>query len=402
MNYRIGPGETPYWLFGFIFFGLLAYIVLDIIAIKEKLYFYWKAIILWMVVFGVIGSAFVSAIIVRHQTHPIYMIHDIILQQEAAIRFFLDGKNPYAVTYFRTPLEQWHFSDTDVNPALYHFVMEPFYLIFALPFYYISNHTIGYFDGRIPLLFLFIALLTAAWIIPKDQDNKRLFITLLAFNPAVLAYTLEGRSDMFMYAFLFFGLALLEKKKYLLSSIPIALSFAIKQSVWPFAPFYFAYVYFKTKNIKLTILTFILFVITFAIIVVPFFIWDPKAFWDSTVNYLSGNTSHSYPISGYGIAQILLSLKIISNNHQYYPFTYWQLGVGIPLFIVLLMYLRKNLTVNKLIVAYGVFLMVFWYFSRYFNNSHLGYLSVVFLSAYFFPEDHEDIHPSKEKRNNHS
>src|SRR3989344_6720561 len=170
MAYRIGPGDTPYWLFGLIFLGVFAYIFLDILSLKEKIYELCKMTTLWMLIALTIGSAFVSAMIVRHQTYPTYMIHDIIIQQELAIRFLLDGKNPYAVSYFDTPLEEWHYSDKEVNPALYHFVMEPFYLLFALPFYFISNHTIGYFDGRIPLLFLFFVILITAAITVKDAD----------------------------------------------------------------------------------------------------------------------------------------------------------------------------------------------------------------------------------------
>lgn len=402
MNFRLGPNDTPYWLFGIIFAGFLVYLCLDLLSLKEHIYQRLKTITLCTMIFIVIGSAFSSAIIVRHRTHPIYMIHDIILQQEAAIRFFLDGKNPYATTYFGTPLEQWHYSDTEINPALYHFVMEPFYLLFALPFYYISNHTIGYFDGRIPLLFLFVILLITAWVVPKKQDSKRLFITLLAFNPAMLSYTLEGRSDIFMYAFLFLGFVFLEKKLYKFSAIPIALAYAVKQSVWPLAPFYVAFLYFKTRSIQKTVITLFIFVFVFGIITVPFYLWDKSAFIDSTVNYLSGNTSHSYPISGYGFGALLLSMHVIKNSQQYFPFTILQLITGVPVMIILLMILRIKTSMQLLILGYGIFLFVFWYFSRYFNNSHVGYLSMVFLSAYFFPDEETHVQKTKEKRTKNS
>jgi len=224
MTYRIGPGETPYWLFGLIFFGLFSYLVLDLqwFPIQEKTYYFIKKMLFWIIIFLSIGSAYIAAIIVRHQTAPVYEVHDIILQQESAIRFFLHGKNPYAVTYFGTPLAQWHYSDTEVNPALYHFVMEPFYLLFPIPFYLIIGHTIGFFDSRIPLFFLFLALLIAAALLVKDENKKRLFLILLAFNPAMLGYFLEGRDDIFMYVFLFAGFFLLYKKRLFLAGIPFS------------------------------------------------------------------------------------------------------------------------------------------------------------------------------------
>lgn len=387
MNYRIGPGETPYWLFGFIFLSLLLYGILDIVRLSEKLYSRLKQISLWVIIFTVIGSAFSAAIIVRHNTAPTYMVHDIILQQESAIRFLLDGKNPYATTYFGTPLEQWHYSTTDVNPALYHFVMQPFYLLFALPFYAISIGLFGFFDARFPLLFLFAFILFIGAKVVKQQEQKRLFLILLAFNPATLPHLIEGRSDVFMFAFLFFGLFLLYKKRYMLSGIPIALAFATKQSAWPLFPFYIAFLYFKTKSLSKTAKSLMPFSATFIAIVLPFFLWDKKAFLDSTVFYLSGSAPHSYPISGYGIGRILNELGFITDLKQYYPFHLWQLVIGIPLFVVLLRYLQRGAYVSRLILVYGIFLFVFWYLSRYFNNSHLGYLSMIFITAYFWLDE---------------
>lgn len=387
MAYRIGPNETPYWLFGLIFLGLLSYLALDIFKLGENVIFKFKQIILWFLIFGVVGGAIFSAIVVRHRIHPIYMIHDIIIQQESAIRFLLHGINPYATTYFDTPLAQWHYSDTEINPALYHFVMEPFYLIFAIPFYLVSNRMFGFFDGRMPLFFLFFAMLYLAGKLVKDKGNKLLFVILLAFNPAMLGYTLEGRSDIFMYAFLFLGFYLLHVKKYFIAGIPIALAFAVKQSVWPLLPFYFAFIYFKNKNLKKTFKDLLPFFVTFIAITSPFFIWDPKAFLDSTIFYLSGNILHGYPISGYGWGMVLTQMGIIKDANQYYPFQIWQAVLGIPLLLILIKNLKNNLTVNRLILIYGIFLFVFWYFSRYFNNSHLGYLSVVFITAYFWPKD---------------
>lgn len=387
MSYRLSPGDTPYWLFGLIFLNLLSYLTLDIISLKTKTYNYLKQIILWFTIVVVLGSAFISAIIVRHQTHPIYMVHDIVIQQELAIRFLLHGKNPYVTTYFGTPLEQWHYSDKEVNPALYHFVMQPFYLLFALPFYFFSNLLFGFFDGRIPLLLLFFSLLAAASFLVKEQDKKRLFVVLLAFNPAMLGYTLEGRSDIFMYAFLFFAFYLLNKKRYLIAGIPMALSFAVKQSAWPILPLYIAYLYFKNKNFRATIKNLSLFIVTFLAIVAPFFFWDSKAFLNSTVFYLSGGIDHGYPISGYGLGSLLGELGVIKDFQAYYPFYIWQFIASIILLPILLLWLRKKPNVARLLMSYGIFLFVFWYFSRYFNNSHLAYLSVIFISAYFWPEE---------------
>ena len=390
MNYRLSPGDTPYWLFGLIFLGLLSYILLDLLNVNKLLFLKLKNSLLWGLIIVVIGSAFASAIITRHKTHPIDRIHDMPLQQEIAIRFLVDGKNPYEVSYFGTFLEEWHYHEKDINPALYHFVLPPFYILFAVPFYFASNFIFGFFDARIPLLVLFLFLLIVASLVVKDQDKKRLFLVLLAFNPAVLGYTLEGRSDIYMFAFLFFGLYLLYIKKYFVAGIPIALAFAVKQSAWPILPFYFTYLYFKKNNLKKTLIAISLFLVSFVIVIAPFLLWNPKAFLDSTIFYLSGSTEHSYPVSGYGLGKLLESFGFIKDVYAPYPFHIWQLIVCIPLLIILIKYFKKHSRIKTLILLYGIFLFVFWYLSRYFNNSHLGYLSLIFIVAYFWPENEKN------------
>jgi uncharacterized membrane protein len=394
MTYRISPFVSQYWYFGLIFLGLLLYLLSDLFLTNLKNYNLFKNILLWILIALIVGGSFVSVITIRHKTHPIYQIHDIILQQEAAIQFLVHDKNPYALTYFGTFLEQWHYHDKEINPALYHFVMEPFYLIFALPFYYISNHTIGYFDARIPLFFLFSLMLILAFLLVRDQEKRREFVVLLALNPAMLPYTLEGRSDMFMYAFLFITFYFLYKKRYALSGIFAALAFTVKQSAWPIFPFYVVYIYFKTKNIKRTFFNIIPFSLIFTAITLPFLLWNPKSYIDSTIGYLNGSVLHSYPVSGYGLGAILLELNIIKDKFAYYPFSIWQLAICIPLLIVLIIYLKESTSVQRLIAIYGVFLFVYWYLARYFNNSHLAYLSMIIISAYFWPikdenENHE-------------
>ena len=387
MTYRISPGDTPFWLFTLIFFFLMIYLALDLFKLKEPIYYKYKQIVLWLTILSTIGAGFYSAIVVRHIVSPLYNIHDIILQQEAAIRFFLDGVNPYATTYFGTLLEQFHYSDTVVNPALYHFVMEPFYLLFSLPFYYISVHAFGFFDGRIPLFLLFLFTLILAAILVKDREKRLLFITLLAFNPAMLGYTLEGRSDVFMLGFLFPALFLLHKNKFHWGGFFMALVFAVKQSVWPIFPLYFLYIYFKKKSLLKTFKSLSVFTAAFLIIVLPFLIWDPGAFIASTISYLSGNTANSYPVSGYGFGMLLHEFGFLKDLNANYPFTLWQIIFSMPVLFFIYKSFKQDSTIKKMITFYGILLFIFWYFSRYFNNSHLGYLSMVFIIAYFWPDE---------------
>lgn len=378
MKYRISPGDTPYWLFTSIFLLLLSYFFVAKNTVKTAL--------VWLIICLTIGSALVSSVIWRHRVAPEFGVHDIILQLESAMRFTLDGTNPYKATYFGTPLEKWHYSDTEVNPALYHFVMPPLYLLSAFPFYVVSNMVIGYSDGRMPLIFSFLGILVLLTMWVKKEDRP-LALTLFAFNPGTIDYFVEGRSDFAMLVFLVASLFFLHKKKVLWSCFLLALAFGVKQSIWPFFPLFFYYIFKEYKSKLFQGLT--VFGITFLLIVAPFLLWDMQAFLDSTVFYLTSSGETNYPISGYGFGMLMHQMGIIPDVHGYFPFTIFQFVFGIPVAVLLCIWLSKKPSVRNLMFSYGIFLFVFWYFSRYFNNSHIGFISSVFLISYFTPDAHE-------------
>jgi hypothetical protein len=393
MGYRLSAGTTPYALFGLIFLLLFLNFAVDLLSLKERNYRIVKIALFWTITFIVLGSTFISQIIVRKNTAPVYGVHDIILQQEAAARFLDQRINPYTATYFGTPLADWHYSDTEINPALYHFVMQPFYLLSYMPFHYAGIALFGFYDARMPLYVLYFGAVILAFFIGKSLENKLLFSTLIAFNPAMLPYTLEGRSDMYMFTFLLLGLIMLSKNKYSLAGIGIGLAFCIKQSVLPFIPFYVLYCMYNSldskslaKIITGTLKKLASFILTVLLFITPFAIWDARGYLESTVLYLNGSALHSYPISGYGLGSLLMQMGIIADKNSYYPFLVWQILIMLPLTILFAYVLYKHRSVKVLIILYGLSLFVFWYLSRYFNNSHLGFLSVIFITAYFFPE----------------
>ena len=89
LSHGIWPRATPYWLFTLIFIALLTLVFLDINKISNKIYEKSKNIILWSLILSIISGAFISEIILRHESLPIFRIHDIVLQQEVAIRYLL-------------------------------------------------------------------------------------------------------------------------------------------------------------------------------------------------------------------------------------------------------------------------------------------------------------------------
>src|SRR3989344_7469067 len=393
MTYPLRVEGTSYVLFTSIFITLLLYIVCDLFALSKKTYAIVKIGLLSLAIFLILGSSFRAAIIRRHQISPVFEVHDMPIQIELGLQYLLRGKNPYSEDYVGTPLEEWHFDDTATNPAIYHFVMGPFYLLMSIPVYLVSNRLFGYFDARLPLYLLYGALMLMAGLLVKDIHNKLVFIILLAFSPAILNYVLEGRTDVAVHAFLFLGWFLLYKNKFIAGGISLAIAFTIKQSAWPLFPLYALWLFSQTPSkqrilsrIGQTIVQLIPFTVTFTAIMLPFYLWDPNSFMEDTISYLSGTIPTSYPISGYGLGMLLSELGFITDRMAYYPFIIWQILIVLPVLFFLIRYLIKRPTVKRMIVSYGILLFVYWYLSRYFNNSHLGYISLVFITAYFWPE----------------
>ncbi|MDP3998138.1 MAG: glycosyltransferase 87 family protein [bacterium] len=393
-KYWLWPGEMDYPLYGIIFSGILIYLLLDlklkVISLKEKIY-QLKLFTLLLLLILSLGSLMATSIITRHQRAPILNVHDIVVQVESATRYLIQGKNPYAENYFGTPLEEWEYRELGnkvTNPALYHFVMPPFYLLLHVPFYFASKIYPHYFDARVVLLFLLVVTIFLTIKLLGPGEERLLFIMFLALNPANLNYFVEGRSDFFVFAFLFLSWFLLTKKKIALSGVALALAFGSKQSAWPIIPLFLAYVFFEKKEEIVSVIKALLpGILTTLVIFAPFIAWNFRAFGESAFLYLSGGVANSYPVSGYGFGMLLYQFGIIKDIHAAYPFFIWQFAIGLPLLIFLIHGQRKKNTVQKLIFSYGLFLFVFWYFSRYFNNNHLAYLSMIFISAYFWPTD---------------
>lgn len=385
MKYRILPIEgTPYWLFGLLFILLIIHTSISFFLTHKKWQFSVsriKTISFWLILGIVVVGVTMTSIVDRHKVAPVWGVHDIILQQEAAMRYLIQGKDPYKETYFGTPVESFNYDElgkSAVNPALYHFVMPPWYLLFPFPFYFVANRTLGYFDGRMVLLVCLFGLgfILSRWF--KDRKVARIAIILIALSPATVDYFIEGRSDMFALFWLVASLYFLDKGKLYISSILFSFAMLSKQTIWFAVPFYGVLLWLKTnKSIQTVVRVGAICVALSTVIVLPFLLWDARAFVDSVILYLSGGGLHGYPVSGYGLSMVLYQLGIIKDIHAYYPFILWQLILGIPVILILSIWLLKKYSLSRFFIAYSISLFVIWYVSRYFNNSHIAYISSI-------------------------
>lgn len=390
MKYRILPIEgTPYWLFGVLFLLLTLNIFISLfpkILPKNLAVGKIKTLITWLVIVIVVGGVTVTSIVDRRRVAPVYGVNDIVLQQEAAIRYLVHGKNPYKETYFGTPVESFHYGEIGesaaVNPALYHFVMPPWYLLFPLFFYTPANKLFGYFDGRMMLIFCLFGILLILGKLIRNEKVKLVAMGLVTLAPGVVDYFIEGRSDTFALFWFIWAIYLLSKKQFIFASIIFGLAMISKQTIWFALPFYLVAIWKMSKDSVKNVFYHLLIILAVALLfTMPFLIWDFRAFIDSVILYLSGGTAHGYPIAGYGFGMLLYEWGIVKNIHGYFPFIIFQLALGVPVMLSSLWYLIKKPTISNLLFGYAFTLLVVWYFSRYLNNSHLAYVGMIFTLA---------------------
>lgn len=394
MGYRILPVDgTPYWLFGLLFLLLTTNVVISVYpdalprswrGKKDSGLLRMKTWLLWIVLVIVVGGTMWTAMVDRSRTAPVFNVHDVLLQQESAMRYLLEGKNPYVEDYFGTPMEEFNYDEPGnteaINPALYHFLMPPWYLLFPFVTYFPGIALVGFFDGRFVSLLaaLGVLLISARWF--RNRTIAHIAMIMAVLSPSVIDYLIEGRSDMFAWFWFIWALYLLDKKKLFFSAVIFGLALMSKQTIWPVVPLYAIYVWLQTKrDTQKTVLLGLVSIGVVVALVAPFLLWDGQAFVESVWRFPTGSAAHSFPISGYGLGMLLVARGVIDGIHASYPFTIWQAIVGLPVLVLALRALVAKPNVSRLLIGYGVVLMAVWYTSRYLNNSHLGYLSTIFV-----------------------
>lgn len=360
--------------FSIIFLFSFLYIVLR----NKKLRFLLVLLSILLIYFG---TTF-FAIYARHQSVPWAFAHDSVFQNEIAGRMLLLGKNPYQETYFDSGLENFSFSEGKVNPALYNLATLPFLLVLNTFLQPIFAGVFGFFDGRfiyIIALIFFLFLLIRRF---KDYKTRSLLFILFFLNPITARHFADGRSDFLITVFLFLVVFLLAKKHYYLSGLVFALAFASKLTAWIFSPFLLVYLFANNQRKNLFKFLSSFFILS-SFLFLPFLIWDFNSFINDAFSFFIKGGEAAYPITGYGFSKILLDLGYIKSNYDYYPFWIWQIVFSLPLLVYLLLRQRKKTGLGELFLNYGLFLLVFWWFSHHFNDNYISYLTQIFTLGYF-------------------
>lgn len=346
----------------------------------------------------------IAMIVLRATGKPYTFVHDGVLMIEDAARKLLQGQNPYVTDYLDTPLFYWPMIN---NPALYHLTYFPLPFLVTVPFVGAFDRLGLFWDERfiyLPAFLATIAVLPALVPARPGATAMRLsLVALVGLNPQLFPFVAEGKNDIFVLCFIFVGLALLQRERWTLGTLAVAIAAASKLHAAVLLPFIAVYVLRRSgvtsrREAVRTLVrhgwpSALLFAVTFG----PFLVNDLRAFYDDVVAYNAGGAAWSYPISGMGFAAFLRTLGIIEYSQQDFPFWILQAIAAIPLGLIALHALWRGPLLHTLVTGYAVTLLAFLFFARYFHGNYLGFITAVASPALFLASLRAPIAPTEPK-----
>lgn len=384
----------------FLLLALLAYILADL-WLSGQSQFAVKLIAL----LGLIGAFVIlptlAAMIYRQNSAPHLYIHDGAIQTEEAIKFLLAGKNPYLETYAYTPMGQWFFREPGFsrNPSLEHLPYLPWVVIFSLPFYWLSQTFIGWYDQRLVFLGMLITTMLILLRLRQNAHNRLALLMMIALNPLFVPFFIEGRNDIVVLFWLIGALYLLQQRHWSWAGVWIAAAAASKQTAWFMLPFFVLFVlnpaqrqHWRDLLPRARIL--IPALVFFVLVVMPFVLWDARAFVEDVINYQSGVSygTANYPIKSLGFGSLVLGFDWVESSAATFPFSIFQIVFGGLTLIVLLIYQWRHNTIAQMMLNYALLLFVFAFFSRTFNDNHLGFVLIWFILPSFWTDSTLRMH----------
>jgi len=337
-----------------------------------------------LVVFLIVLAPTLLDIARRHQTAPYRFIHDGAIQTEEASTFFLAGKDPYAESYAATPMAQSDFAifEVTVNPALEHNPYLPLTFILPIPFYVFAQYTLGWFDLRFVHLALFLALWLLLPRLTRDDDRKLGLLIAFGLNPLFVWFFVEGRNDIVVLFWFVLAVWALQRNRVSLSALAFGLALTVKQTAWLVLPFYLLCLWFGPLEGKWTRQTWralVALCLPIGLLILPFAIWDWRAFVDDAVLF----QSTQYPIWGYGISEWLIALGALASRTAELPFWILQLAIGLPLLVVLARAQMRNHSIKVMLWAASGWSFAIAFLSRAFLDNHIGFIVSLAVLAYF-------------------
>ncbi len=372
----------------FVLLGL--YLLVDVLRFRlsARLTFRAKLGLVYALVGVTVVAQSLFLVGMRRATGPASFTHDGgVIQTEAAIEMLLQGRNPYTEDYLDTPLAEW---GLEKRTALYHYPYLPWTLISGVPDKLAGEALLGWYDQRFLYLALFAVTLGLLPGLAASRPAALLLAMTIGLNPIMGSDIIFGMNDSFVLAWVVLGVWLLRRERYGGASVAFGLAWASKPTTWFLAPFYVLYL--ARGSTSLTEAARQVWrrlwpgLAVFAVLVLPFVVWDAPAFVDDVWAWSAGTSPTPYQIRGWGLSNLVLALGLVEDTQSYFPFWLPELLVGLPLLALGLPWQWRRPTLNRMLLAGTALFGTYSFVSRFFNENYAGFLlSLLALATFIAP-----------------
>ncbi len=376
-----------------------------------------KLALVWLIIAFTVLLPTLKLALLRHENLPHSYSHDGgVLQTEAAVDFFLSGRNPYVEDYRDTPMADWGLPE--FRTALDHYPYLPWTFVFSAPVKLASEAALGWYDQRFVYLLVFvIALILATRLAPASRPRWRLaLLMLLGLNPIMGLDLIFGQNDLFVWAWIVLALWLLARtlgpltinrspftinhSQFWLPSLAFGLACASKPTAWFMAPFFALLLVWDQigswRDIPRAIPAMLRrgwpALAAFAVLLGPYLIWNANAMIDDVWRWAAGSTATHYQIWGWGASNFVLAFGGLESRFDQWPFWILEVAVALPLLLWLGWRQARHNTIAAACWHYALLLFGFLYVSRFLNENYLGYILAFLALGYCASEAQRGRH----------
>lgn len=354
----------------------------------------------WQFVVATIASLAVIAIIGRMQLvgrtlppGPIG-VHDGAVQSEEAAKFLIQGENPYAVDYRRTPFGAFgnNLGPQYDNVAWTHYAYPPANFLLTAPFLWL-HRVVPWSDSRTLYTLAFLAVAALLVSTQSTWPGRSRMVLLTLGNPLIWMYAIVGFNDILMALGIIGTAVAAHRQKWIWSGITFGLAVGTKQTAWLMIPLWLLWLGFmyRQKKISRTQLgrTVAAGAITGGIFLLPFFFWSPADFYDDLIRYVSGTIPLSYPVSGMTLQQYFYIWRFIPSPLSPTPTLALEAAVGLPVLALVGRWIKRRPTAGTWLAAGIVLSLSMLLVNRYFNENYVSGLIAIGVAAYALSPTHD-------------
>jgi len=307
----------------------------------------------------------------RDSTAPWFFTNDSTYQIELGGDLLLHLDNPYGHDSRKSGLERFYTRDGSVSErvrekevALRHFAYFPVTVVVAAAWRLLP----GPFDDYRLLMLVCNLLMLAAALAFRGPLSVRLALgALLVCNPIAVRSAWFGQNDAPSLLLLVLAFALVSRRRFGWAAATLASAILLKQFALVAAPFLALMIWKLTADREELKRAGLVFAGVLAVVILPFLIADPVAFYEDTIKYGAG----TYRIVGYGLSAILVRAHIVADRDAAYPFGLIALLTWVPLTVWLLIAQRRAAEIWIGAAGFAISILWLMFIGRTFNNYYL-------------------------------